>query len=45
MGRKKKERLESVLYTIPAIVLVCVVFYIPFVMAANKQQLKNAEAE
>ena len=32
MGRKKKERLESVLYTIPAIVLVCVVFYIPFVM-------------
>ena len=32
MGRRKKERLESVLYTIPAIVLVCVVFYIPFVM-------------
>ena len=32
MGRKKKERLESVLYTIPAIVLVCVVFYLPFVM-------------
>lgn len=32
MGRKKKELLESILYTIPAIVLVCVVFYIPFVM-------------
>ena len=32
MGRKKKERLESVLYTIPALLLVSVVFYIPFVM-------------
>lgn len=32
MGRKKKERLENVLYTIPALLLVSVVFYIPFVM-------------
>ena len=32
MGRKKKERLESVLYTIPALLLVSVVFYSPFVM-------------
>lgn len=32
MGRKKKEYLESVLFTIPAVFLVCVVFYIPFLM-------------
>ena len=32
MGRKRKEYLESVLFTIPAVFLVCVVFYIPFLM-------------
>lgn len=32
MGRKKKEYLESVLFTIPAVFLVCVVFYIPFLI-------------
>lgn len=32
MGRKKKEYFESVIFTIPAIFLVSVVFYIPFLM-------------
>ncbi len=32
MGRKRKEHLESICYTIPALILVCVVFYIPFFM-------------
>lgn len=32
MGRKRKEYLESICYTIPALILVCVVFYIPFFM-------------
>ena len=32
MGRKRKEHLESISYTIPALILVCVVFYIPFFM-------------
>ena len=30
MGRKKKEYFDSVVFTIPAIFLVCVIFYIPF---------------
>ena len=30
MGRKKKEYFDSVIFTIPAIFLVCVIFYIPF---------------
>lgn len=33
MGRKKKETLESVLFTMPAILLVTVMIYIPFVMS------------
>lgn len=32
MGRKKKECFESIMFTIPAVFLVCVVFYIPFLM-------------
>lgn len=32
MGRKKKEYVESIVFTLPAIFLVCVVFYIPFLM-------------
>lgn len=30
MGRKKREYFDSVVFTVPAIILVCVVFYIPF---------------
>lgn len=33
MGRKKKQFWESVLYTIPAIILVTITIYIPFVMS------------
>ena len=33
LGRKKKEMLETVLYTIPAIILVTITIYIPFVMS------------
>ena len=30
---KKKKGLENVLFTIPAVILVCMVMYIPFVMS------------
>lgn len=33
MGRKAKEILESVLFTIPALILVAITIYIPFVMS------------
>lgn len=33
MGRKKKQKLESVIYTIPALILVTITIYIPFVMS------------
>ena len=33
MGRKKKEYVECVLFTLPAIVLVMITIYIPFVMS------------
>lgn len=33
MGRKKKEKLENVIYTIPAIILVTITIYIPFIMS------------
>ena len=32
-GRKKKQTVETVLYTLPAIILVVVMIYIPFVMS------------
>ena len=32
-GRKKKEYLENFLFTIPAVILVCIVMYIPFIMS------------
>ena len=32
-GRKKKQNVETVLYTLPAIILVVVMIYIPFVMS------------
>lgn len=31
--RKKKERMENFLYTLPAVILVCMMMYIPFVMS------------
>jgi len=33
MGRKKKEKIENVVFTIPALILVTVTIYIPFVMS------------
>ncbi|MDD3204978.1 MAG: sugar ABC transporter permease [Lachnospiraceae bacterium] len=33
LGRKKKQTIETVLYTLPAIILVTVMMYIPFVMS------------
>ena len=33
MGRKRKEKIENVLYTIPAIILVTITIYIPFAMS------------
>lgn len=33
MGRKKKQMIETVLFTIPAIILVTIMIYIPFVMS------------
>ncbi|MDD2971793.1 MAG: sugar ABC transporter permease [Lachnospiraceae bacterium] len=33
LGRKKKESIETVLYTIPSIILVTLTIYIPFVMS------------
>lgn len=33
LGRKKKQKIETVLYTLPAIILVTVMMYIPFVMS------------
>lgn len=33
MGRKKKQKLESVFYTIPALILVTITIYVPFVMS------------
>lgn len=32
MKSKRKELLESILFTLPSIILVCMVFYVPFVM-------------
>ena len=32
-ARKRKEFLENFLFTIPAVVLVCIVMYIPFLMS------------
>ena len=31
--RKQREHLENILFTIPAVILVCIVMYIPFVMS------------
>jgi raffinose/stachyose/melibiose transport system permease protein len=33
MGRKRKESLENVLYTLPSLILVAITIYIPFVMS------------
>lgn len=33
MGRKKKERIETFLFTIPSIILVSIMIYVPFVMS------------
>jgi len=33
LGRKKTERLETVIFTIPAIILVMIMIYVPFVMS------------
>jgi len=33
MGRKNKEKIENVAYTIPAIILVTITIYIPFIMS------------
>lgn len=33
MGRKRKEKLENILFTIPAIIMVVITIYIPFIMS------------
>lgn len=33
IGMKKRETIETILYTIPAVILVCLTIYIPFVMS------------
>lgn len=33
LGKKKKETLETVIFTLPAILLICVMIYIPFIMS------------